>query len=134
MKTGRSTAGSRAAASHTGSLAGSDLIYDAFFRQSGIVRVDDYEEMTTFSKMILFNRLPQGKNTVLITSSGGRGINEADRCEGLGLNIIPLSEKTKTEIKKHIPSLKCQQSNRLNGSRFSNQSRAVYSAITSTHC
>ncbi|POZ56511.1 hypothetical protein LYSIN_01294 [Lysinibacillus sphaericus] len=104
MKTGRSTAGSRAAASHTGSLAGSDLIYDAFFRQSGIVRVDDYEDIITFSKLFLSNRLPQGKNTVLITSSGGRGINEADRCEGLGLNIIPLSEKTKTEIKKHIPS------------------------------
>ncbi len=104
MKTGRSSAGSRAAASHTGSLAGSDLIYDAFFRQSGIVRVDDYEDIITFSKLFLSNRLPQGKNTVLITSSGGRGINEADRCEGLGLNIIPLSEKTKTEIKKHIPS------------------------------
>jgi len=41
---------------------------------------------------------------VLITSSGGRGINEADRCEGLGLNIIALSEKTKAEIKKHVPS------------------------------
>ena len=104
MKTGKSSAGSRAAASHTGSLAGSDLIYDAFFRQSGIVRVDDYEDIITFSKLFLSNRLPQGKNTVLITSSGGRGINEADRCEGLGLNILPLSENTKTEIKKHIPS------------------------------
>lgn len=104
MKTGRSSAGSRAAASHTGSLAGSDLIYDAFFRQSGIVRVDDYEDIITFSKLFLSNKLPKGKNTVLITSSGGRGINEADRCEGLGLNIIPLCEETVTEIKKHIPS------------------------------
>ena len=104
MKTGRSSAGSRAAASHTGSLAGSDLIYDAFFRQSGIVRVDDYEDIITFSKLFLSNKLPKGKNTVLITSSGGRGINEADRCEGVGLNIIPLCKETQTEIKKHIPS------------------------------
>lgn len=104
MKTGRSSAGSRAAASHTGSLAGSDLIYDAFFRQSGIVRVDDYEDIITFSKLFLSNKLPKGKNTVLITSSGGRGINEADRCEGLGLSIIPLCEETQNEIKKHIPS------------------------------
>lgn len=104
MKTGRSSAGSRAAASHTGSLAGSDLIYDAFFRQSGIVRVDDYEDIITFSKLFLSNKLPKGKNTVLITSSGGRGINEADRCEGLGLSIIPLCEETQKEIKKHIPS------------------------------
>ncbi len=104
MKTGRSSAGSRAAASHTGSLAGSDTIYDAFFKQSGIVRVDDYDDIITFSKLFLSNKLPKGKNTVLITSSGGRGINESDRCEALGLNIIPLSDETKTEIKKHIPS------------------------------
>ncbi|WP_232423513.1 MULTISPECIES: acetate--CoA ligase family protein [Bacillus] len=104
MKTGRSSAGSRAAASHTGSLAGSDMVYDAFFKQTGIVRVDDYDDIITFSKLFLSNKLPEGKNTVLITSSGGRGINEADRCEGLGLNIIPLCEATKVEIKKHIPS------------------------------
>lgn len=103
MKTGRSTAGSRAAASHTGSLAGSDKIYDAFFKQSGIVRADDYEDIISFSKLFLSNKLPSGRNTVIITSSGGRGINEADRCESYGLNIIPLSEKTMEEIKLHIP-------------------------------
>lgn len=104
MKTGRSIAGSRAAASHTGSLAGSDKIYDAFFKQSGIVRADDYEDIISFSKLFLSNKLPSGRNTVIITSSGGRGINEADRCEANGLNIISLSEKTKKEIKCHIPT------------------------------
>lgn len=104
MKTGRSSAGIRAAASHTGSLAGSDSIYDGFFKQTGIVRVDDYDEIISFSKLFLSNKLPNGKNTVLVTSSGGRGINESDRCEALGLRVIPLCEETKTEIKKHIPS------------------------------
>lgn len=104
MKTGRSSAGSRAAASHTGSLAGSDVIYDAFFKQAGIVRVDDYEDIITFSKLFLSNKLPQGKNTVIITSSGGRGINESDRCEALGLNVIALNDKTKEKIKGLIPS------------------------------
>lgn len=104
MKTGRSNAGSRAAASHTGSLAGSDKIYDAFFEQSGIVRADDYEDIISFSKLFLSDKLPTGRNTVIITSSGGRGINEADRCESYGLTIIPLSEKTKEEIKLHIPT------------------------------
>lgn len=104
MKTGRSTAGSRAAASHTGSLAGSDKIYDAFFKQAGIVRADDYEDIISFSKLFQKDKLPTGKNTVIITSSGGRGINEADRCEAYGLNIIPLSSKTTSEIKRNVPS------------------------------
>ncbi|WP_462406721.1 acetate--CoA ligase family protein [Gracilibacillus sp. Marseille-QA3620] len=104
MKTGRSEAGSRAASSHTGSLAGSDAIYDAFFKQTGIVRVDDYEDIITFSKLFLSNKLPKGKNTVIITSSGGRGINEADRSESFGLKVIPLGDKTQTEIKRVIPN------------------------------
>lgn len=104
MKTGRSEAGSRAASSHTGSLAGSDAIYDAFFKQTGIIRVDDYEDIITFSKLFLSNKLPKGKNTVIITSSGGRGINEADRSESFGLKVIPLGEKTQAEIKRVIPA------------------------------
>ncbi|MGG3942143.1 acetate--CoA ligase family protein [Peribacillus psychrosaccharolyticus] len=103
MKTGRSLAGSKAAASHTGSLAGSDKIYDAFFKQTGIVRADDYEDIISFSKLFLSNKLPNGRNTVIITSSGGRGINEADRCESYGLKIIQLSKQTMTEIKRTMP-------------------------------
>ncbi|MBM7599973.1 acetyltransferase [Virgibacillus halotolerans] len=103
MKSGRSSAGSRAAASHTGSLAGSDKIYDGFFKQTGIIRADDYEDIISFSKLFLSKKLPTGRNTVIITSSGGRGINEADRCESYGLNIHALNEKTKLEIQKSIP-------------------------------
>lgn len=103
MKTGRSLAGSKAAASHTGSLAGSDKIYDAFFKQTGIIRADDYEDIISFSKLFLSNKLPNGRNTVIITSSGGRGINEADRCESYGLKIIQLSKQTMTEIKRTMP-------------------------------
>ncbi|MEK4029182.1 acetate--CoA ligase family protein [Pseudobacillus sp. FSL P4-0506] len=104
MKTGRSSAGSRAAASHTGSLAGSDQVYDAFFKQTGMIRANDYEEIISFSKLFLSGKLPTGRNTVIITSSGGRGINEADRCEANGLTIIPLKDETKAKIKQAVPS------------------------------
>lgn len=104
MKSGRSDAGIRAAASHTGSLAGSDKIYDGFFKQTGIVRADDYEDIISFSKLFLTNKLPTGKNTVIVTSSGGRGINEADRCEAYGLKIHELSEPIRKEIEKNIPN------------------------------
>ncbi|GEK34602.1 acetate--CoA ligase family protein [Kurthia sibirica] len=103
MKTGRSEAGSRAAASHTASLAGSDAIYDAFFKQTGIVRADDYDDIISFSKLFQANRLPKGNHTVIITSSGGRGINEADRCESVGLEIVQLGEKTTAKIREDIP-------------------------------
>src|SRR5690625_4679948 len=104
MKSGRSEAGSRAAVSHTGSLAGSDRIYNNFFKQTGIVRADDYDEIISFSKLHLSGKIPAGKNTVIITSSGGRGINEADRCEAYGLNVIKLKEETQTAISKRIPN------------------------------
>lgn len=104
MKSGRSEAGSRAAVSHTGSLAGSDKIYDDFFKQTGIVRADDYEDIISFSKLHLSGKTPAGKNTVIITSSGGRGINEADRCEAHGLNVINLKEETQAAISKRIPA------------------------------
>lgn len=104
MKTGRSDAGSRAAASHTGSLAGSDQMYDAFFKQYGIIRAEDFDDIIAISKLFQPDRLPTGKNTVIITSSGGRGINEADRCESYGLNIIELSEQTQAAIYEHLPS------------------------------
>ena len=79
-------------------------MYDAFFKQSGIVRVDDFDDIIAFSKLFNPDKLPTGKNTVIITSSGGRGINEADRCESYGLNIVELSEETKNAIRKHLPA------------------------------
>ena len=103
MKSGRSSAGSRAAVSHTGSLAGSDRIYNDFFRQTGIVRADDYEDIISFSKLHLSRKLPKGRNTVIITSSGGRGINETDRCEAYGLHVINLKKSTQEAIQKRVP-------------------------------
>nr|WP_245837380.1 acetate--CoA ligase family protein [Virgibacillus phasianinus] len=104
MKSGRSSAGSRAAVSHTGSLAGSDKIYDGFFKQTNIVRAEDYDDIISFSKLFQAKKLPKGRNTVIITSSGGRGINEADRCEAYGLHIHKLQTKTRQKIEQRIPS------------------------------
>ncbi|MGB9804467.1 acetate--CoA ligase family protein, partial [Desulfofundulus sp.] len=62
MKVGRSTAGARAASSHTGSLAGVDRIYDAFFKQTGIIRIEDPEELIAFVPVFSAGRLPKGRN------------------------------------------------------------------------
>jgi len=104
MKVGRTSAGSRAAASHTGSLAGSDLVYDAFFRQTGILRIDDYTDLIAFTPLFLSGRLPRGRNTAIIATSGGAGVTMSDLCESLGLNVIPLREETREKMDRVLPS------------------------------
>ncbi len=104
MKVGRSEAGRRAAASHTGSLAGSDNIYDAFFKQTGIVRIDGYTELISFTPLFLNGKLPQGKNTAIIATSGGAGVTITDLCESLGLSVIPLGEKARAKMEKVLPA------------------------------
>lgn len=109
MKSGRSNAGSRAASSHTGSLAGSDKIYDSFFKQTGIVRAEDYDDIITFSKLFSARKLPKGRNVAIITSSGGRGINESDRSESYGLKIHQLNDNVRQKIEENIPSFASAQ-------------------------
>ncbi|MCL6477173.1 MAG: acetate--CoA ligase family protein [Peptococcaceae bacterium] len=104
MKVGRSSAGSRAAASHTGSLVGSDRVYEAFFKQTGIIRVDDYTELIAFSPLFQTGKLPGGRNTAIIAASGGAGVTITDFCESLGLNVIPLREETRAKMDRVLPS------------------------------
>ncbi len=103
LKVGRTVAGSRAAASHTGSLAGSDRVYDAFFKQTGIIRIDDYTELIAFTPLFQTGKMPRGKNTAIIATSGGAGVTMADLCESLGLNVIPLRAETREKMDRVLP-------------------------------
>jgi acyl-CoA synthetase (NDP forming) len=102
-KVGRTVAGKRAAASHTGSLAGNDRIYDAFFRQTGIIRIDELRDLTYFALAYQSGRIPKGRNAAVLTDSGGPGVEMADRCEEFGLNVPELSKATQDKIQKIIP-------------------------------
>ncbi|MCL5056467.1 MAG: acetate--CoA ligase family protein [Actinobacteria bacterium] len=104
MKVGRTSAGSRAAASHTGSLAGSDKIYSAFFKQTGIIRINNYTDLIAFTPLFMSKRLPRGRNTAIIASSGGAGVTITDYCESMGLNVVPLREETRKKIDSVLPS------------------------------
>lgn len=104
LKVGRTQAGSRAAASHTGSLAGSDRIYDAFFKQTGVIRIDSYAELISFTPLFQSGKLPRGRNTVIIATSGGAGVTMTDICESMGLNVIPLREETREKMDRVLPT------------------------------
>jgi acetyltransferase len=103
LKVGRSTSGARAAASHTGSLAGDDQLYDAFFRQMGIVRVDSISELTAFTIVHRGGRDFRGRRVAIVSGSGGYGVLVADKCESLGLSVPELGAATRAALAQSLP-------------------------------
>jgi acetyl coenzyme A synthetase (ADP forming)-like protein len=87
LKSGRSERGAIAAASHTGSLAGSDEIFDAIVKQCGVLRAESVEEAFNWCKFLANNQTPPGKNTVIITNGGGIGVLATDACEKYGVSL-----------------------------------------------
>ena len=94
IKAGRTTAGARAAASHTGAIAGSDRIYDAAFLQTGILRAKDMEEFFDAGKALAMQPPAAGTNIGIITDAGGPGIMATDECELNNLTVNRFSENT----------------------------------------
>ncbi|MHA1213486.1 MAG: acetate--CoA ligase family protein, partial [Candidatus Heimdallarchaeota archaeon] len=95
LKSGRSVRGAVAAASHTGSLAGSDKIYSAAFKQSGVLRAIDASEAFDWARCITNNPRPNGRNSVIITNGGGVGVMATDACEDYDLELYDDQEKLK---------------------------------------
>lgn len=87
LKVGRSQRGARAAASHTGSLSGSDKIFDAVFKQLGILRADTFTEAFDWSRSLSLP-LPKGEDIVIITNGGGIGVSTTDECEAAGIKLL----------------------------------------------
>ena len=100
LKTGRTTAGARAAASHTGALAGSDRIYDAVFEQTGVIRARDMEEFFDMAKALSMQPPATAANVGIITDAGGPGIIAVDECELRGLNVKRFSDVTIRKFEK----------------------------------
>jgi acetyltransferase len=103
LKAGRTLAGARAASSHTGSLAGSDKVYDAIFDQSGVRRVETMEELFDYVKAFSTQPLPKGRNVAIVTNSGGPGILATDSCIRNELSVPSLSAATIRNLKKVLP-------------------------------
>jgi acyl-CoA synthetase (NDP forming) len=102
IKSGRTQSGTRAASSHTGTLAGIDQIYEAAFRKTGIIRVEGIEEMfdlcQTFSQCLL----PDGNRVAIVSNAGGPGILAADKAEKLGLDVAEPSPSFQKNLKPHL--------------------------------
>ncbi|MHA1330443.1 MAG: hypothetical protein ACTSR2_05130, partial [Candidatus Hodarchaeales archaeon] len=102
---GGTTAGSRAGMSHTASLGGRPAIYEAVFKQAGIIRANTMEEMFEFSHALSMAYPPKGDRIGLITNSGGPAVTLADSCEKNGLKVPVFSEGLQNNIKDLIPKM-----------------------------
>ena len=103
VKAGKSKAGARATASHTGSMAGSDKIYGAAIKQAGGIRCRDIVELFDMARALAGQPPAQGNRIGIITNGGGLGILLTDACEANGLTIPKLSKKTYKKIDKILP-------------------------------
>lgn len=104
VKSGRTSAGSRAASSHTGALASSDEAVNALFRQAGVIRVDTIEELFDTATLLANQPVPVGRRVGIVTNAGGPGILAADSLEGNGLAIPELSEGLQASIAERLPA------------------------------
>ena len=104
LKIGRSELSTQAAKSHTGSLAGSDAVFDAICKQKGITRADDFSNLVAISSVFLKCKPPGGDGIGIISSSGGAIGLTADHAVEFGLRFPDLSAKTKEEAAKVIPN------------------------------
>ncbi|AFL66863.1 acetate--CoA ligase alpha subunit [Desulfurococcus amylolyticus] len=103
IKAGRSRRGAAAAASHTGSLAGSDNLYEAAFKQAGIIRAYTVEEMFDIARVFAAQPLPKGENTIIITNGGGVGVLATDAAEFNDVKLLEPSQELKEKLKTTMP-------------------------------
>ncbi|HEC77014.1 MAG TPA: CoA-binding protein [Thermoplasmatales archaeon] len=109
LKAGRSKAGAKAVASHTGSLAGSDIVFDSALRQVGILRADTLEDGLNWVASVALSPPPKGKNVVIVTNGGGLGVIAADACEKYGLKLfddMKILKKTFEDVMPEFGSYK----------------------------
>ena len=104
VKVGKTPAGAKAARSHTSAIAGSDEIYDAMFKQSGVIRVDEVDELFDVASAVLRQPLPRGNRVAILTGGGGFGCVTSDACSRLGLDVAQLSPYTIEKLNKVLPN------------------------------
>jgi acetyltransferase len=104
LKSGRTPEGAKAVSSHTGSLAGSDSVYDALLVQSGVQRVDTIAELFDSAALYCTQPLPRGGRVAIITNAGGPGIMATDAAVRFGLKLAELSPATQEKLKTSLPA------------------------------
>lgn len=111
FKVGRSEFGARAAVSHTGAMAGEDRVYDALFRQCGVIRAESFSDLLDIPAMLATARIMSGRRVAVLTSTGGAGSLVADACGMGGLDVPLLDNLTADHLSRILKSNESVNSN-----------------------
>jgi acetyl coenzyme A synthetase (ADP forming)-like protein len=103
LKAGRTSAGAKAASSHTGALAGNDKIYDDILRESGVIRAPGLKDMLEYARAIPLLPTPAGENVVIITGAGGSGVLLSDAVVVNDMQLMAMPQDLDTAFRKFIP-------------------------------
>jgi acetyltransferase len=103
VKSGGTSAGAKAASSHTGSLAGSETAYEAVFERAGIIRCDSIRSQFDYAQALAYQPLPKGKSVAVITNAGGPGIMATDAIIRQGLDFAEMSDATVDKLAAALP-------------------------------
>jgi len=102
LKSGRSSRGAKAASLHTGSLAGSDEVYDGAFKQAGIIRAFSMEQLFNYAKALAMQPLARGRRIAIVTNGGGAGVMATDAAEDHGLILSEFTNETREKFRRAI--------------------------------
>ncbi|NDP47390.1 MAG: CoA-binding protein [Sulfuriferula multivorans] len=103
LKAGRTSAGAKAASSHTGALAGNDKIYEDVLKQIGVIRARSLRDLLDFARGVPVLPTPKGENVVIITGAGGSGVLLSDACSDNNLTLMPMPADLDAAFRKFIP-------------------------------
>jgi acyl-CoA synthetase (NDP forming) len=103
FKSGKSEAGTKAALSHSGALAGQYRLYQAAFQQAGVIEAETSDNLLDYTAAFLHYPLPKGNKIAILTRGGGWGVIAADACREWGLELAPLSERLIQKLDKVLP-------------------------------
>ncbi|PSQ70542.1 MAG: acetyl CoA synthetase subunit alpha, partial [Bacteroidetes bacterium QH_2_64_26] len=103
IKAGRTDAAAEAAASHTGTLTGSDAVLNAAFRRSGVLRVDDINDLFYMAEVLSKQPRPEGRNLTILTNAGGPGVLATDALIGGGGELTPISDDATAQFDEILP-------------------------------
>lgn len=106
LKSGKTKEGSKAAMSHTGSMAGDDEVFDAALRQAGALRADSYAEFEMLLKLYSLDAVPANKNILVLSNAGGMGVLLTDELISQGLHLVTVSEETTEKLAKAFEDTK----------------------------
>jgi acyl-CoA synthetase (NDP forming) len=101
---GNSEQGQKAAASHTANLGGAMALYRSAFRQTGIIQVEDMQDIFDWVRAFGYGKVPRGNRVAMITVSGGAGILMTDECIAWGLEVPQLAPQSIERLRKVVPA------------------------------